>query len=167
LSAGDLPLLLREDRSSDCQGEQRGDQDRTARARFHGWLRWNAKVPQALFQGLCSLWFRGVTPLVVARDTCMRLLTRVAGKDAKVVLVPGNRESVPRVRCALLCNAAPAPSLHRNTTYRSHFRFIGTHTAPGSAIGALPPAVHAQIRLQIGRVLQNRRTPPSRPRVKS
>jgi len=51
----------------------------------------------------------------------MRLLTRVAGKDAKVVLVPGNRESVPRVRCALLCNAAPAPSLHRNTTYRSHF----------------------------------------------
>jgi len=35
LTTSGLILLLREDRSRDCQGKQRGDEDRTALARFH------------------------------------------------------------------------------------------------------------------------------------
>jgi hypothetical protein len=60
----------------------------------------------------------------------MKLLTRAAGKDAKVVLVPSDRESVPTVRFALLCNAAPAEWLHRSTTTEAT-SFVGTRRVHG------------------------------------
>jgi hypothetical protein len=82
----------------------------------------------------------------------MKRLTRAAGKDAKLVLVPGHREAVPRRLCVAPCCAMQ----------RTHRRYIATQppeaTSDSSELKRFlappserySPAVHAQFRVQIG-----------------